>query len=75
MRKSIVLLALMIAVGQWGCQFIGGPALGNRARVLSYASNSHYQMNQLEEDYRAQRMTRKDYEIRKGQVEIGFTLY
>ena len=75
MRKSMVLLALMIAVGQWGCQFIGGPASGNRTRVLGYASNSHYQMNQLEEDYRAQRLTRKDYEIRKGQVEIGFTLY
>ena len=32
-------------------------------------------MNQLEEDYRAQRITRRDYEIRKGQVEIGFLRY
>lgn len=75
MRKLLVLLALMIALGQWGCQFLGGAASGNSIPVLGYDSNSHYQMNQLEEDYRAQRITRRDYEIRKGQVEIGFVLY
>ena len=75
MRKFTVLLALVIALGQWGCQFLGGTASGNSTRVSSYDSNSHYQMNQLEEDYRAQRITRRNYEIRKGQVEIGFILY
>jgi hypothetical protein len=75
MRKLMVLSALMIALGQWGCQFLGGTASGNRIPVAGYDSNSHYQMNQLEEDYRSQRITRRDYEIRKGQVEIGFILY
>jgi hypothetical protein len=75
MRKLMVLFALMIALGQWGCQFIGGTASGNSTPVSRYNSNSHYQMNQLEEDYRAQRITLKDYEFRKGQVEIGFILY
>ena len=72
MRKLMMLFALMIALGQWGCQLVGGAASGNRTPVSGYNSNSHYQMNQLEEDYRAQRITRKDYEFRKGQVEIGF---
>jgi len=75
MRKLMVLFAFMIALGQWGCQFVGGAASGNRTPVSGYNFNSHYQMNQLEEDYRAQRITRKDYELRKGQVEIGFILY
>ena len=75
MRKLMVLLALIMALGQWGCQLLGGPASGNSTPVSGYDSNSHYQMNQLEEDYRAQRITRRDYEIRMGQVEIGFILY
>ncbi len=75
MRKLMVLFALMIAFGQWGCQFLGGSASGNNTPVSGYNSNSHYQMNQLEEDYRDQRISRRDYEIRKGQVEIGFILY
>lgn len=75
MRKLMVLLALMIALGQWGCQLLG-PASGNRTPVFGYVdSNSHNQMNQLEEDYRDQRITRRDYEARKGQVEIGIILY
>jgi hypothetical protein len=75
MGKLIVLLALMIALSQWGCQFVGGTASGNKTPVSGYNSNSHYQMNQLEEDYRAQRISRRDYENRKGQLEIGFILY
>lgn len=75
MRKLMVLLALMTVLGQWGCQFLGRTASGNSTSVSGYDSNSHYQMNQLEEDYRDQRITRRDYEIRKGQVEIGFILY
>ena len=75
MRKLMVLFALMIALGQWDCQFLGGSASENNTPVSSYDSNSHYQMNQLEEDYRDQRISRRDYEIRKGQVEIGVILY
>jgi hypothetical protein len=72
---KLIVLVLMIALGQWGCQFVGGTASGNKTPVSGYNSNSHYQMIQLEEDYRAQRISRKDYEIRKGQLEIGFILY
>ena len=75
MQKLMVLFVLMIALGQWGCQFVGGSASGNRTPVSGYNSNSHYQMNQLEGDYRDQRITRRDYEIRKGQVEIGVIPY
>jgi hypothetical protein len=29
----------------------------------------------VEEDYRGQRISRRDYEMRKGQVEFGVILY
>jgi hypothetical protein len=71
MRKLLVLFTLMMALGQWGCQFTGGVGSWNGATVASYRSNSYSRMNQLEDDYRADRITRRDYETRKGQVEIG----
>ena len=64
MRKLMVLLALVIALGQWGCQFHGGDD-----------SNTYYQLNQLEDVFREQRITRPDYERRKRPVEIAVTLY
>ena len=64
MRKSTVLLALVIALVQWGCQFREG-----------YDSNSYYQMNQLEDHYREQRITGTDDKLRKGPVEIALTHY
>ena len=64
MRKLMVLIGLVIALGQWGCQFPGGDD-----------SNSYYELNQLEDVYREQRITRTDHELRIGPVEIAFTLY
>ena len=64
MRKFTVLLALVIALGQWGCQFHAGDDF-----------KSYYQMNQLDDVYREQRITRPDYELRKGAAEIAFILY
>jgi len=75
MQKLMVLFALMIALGQWGCHFVGGAASGNITPVLGYDSNFQYQMNQLEADYRDQRISRKDDVAREGQIEIGFNLY
>jgi hypothetical protein len=71
MRKLIVLFALMTGLGQWGCQFTEGAGSWNGVTVSSYGSNSHNRMNQLEYDYRANRITPREYETRKGQLEIG----
>jgi hypothetical protein len=71
MRKLLVLFALMMALGQWACQLVGGTASWNTVTVESYESNSDNRMNQLAEDYRADRVSRRDYEARKGQLEIG----
>ena len=75
MQKLLVLCALVAALGQWGCQLTGGAASWNGASVASYESSSYGRMNQLEDDYRADRITRRDYETRKGQLEIGAIRY
>ena len=49
--------------------------IGVREQYTRVRLQLYYQMNQLEEDYRDQRISRRDYEIRKGQVEIGVILY
>lgn len=72
MRKLMVLCALMMALGQWACQLTGGAASWNTVTVESYESNSY---NRLEDDYRADRITRRDYEVRKGQLAIGSIHY
>jgi hypothetical protein len=75
MRKLTVLFALIVGLGPWGCQFTGGAGSWNGATVASYESSSHHRMNQVEDDYRANRITRRDYETRKGQIEIGAIHY
>ena len=45
------------------------------SKILAPLDGSKTAVNQLEEDYRAQRITPREYEIREGQVEIGFALY
>jgi len=75
MRQSMVLLVLVIALGQWGCEFIGRSAPGSGATAAGYDYYSTRRMNQLEEDYRAERIGRRDYEMRKGQLEMGYIVY
>ena len=75
MRKLMVLFALMMALGQWACQLTRGAASWNTVTVASYQSNSYNRMNQLEDDYRADRISRRIYEIRKGVLEIGSIHY
>jgi len=64
MQTLTVLLALVLALGQWGCQFHGGSD-----------ANSYYEMNQLEDVYREQRITHTDSELSRGSVQIAFTVY
>jgi hypothetical protein len=64
-------LAFLMVLGQSGCAFLGG-ALGTSG---AYEYNAHSKMNQLEDDYRAERISRKEYEARKSQIEKGSILY
>lgn len=75
MKRIILALALLIGVTQSGCAFLGGAALGTLATGAGYEINSKSQMDKLEEDYRRERISRREYETRKAQIEKGSILY
>jgi hypothetical protein len=75
MKKLMLLLALMVALGQSGCAFLGGAAVGALGTSAGYEINAKSKMDQLEDDYRAERISRKEYEARKSQLEKGSIIY
>jgi len=75
MKKLMLVLVVVIGLSQWGCEFIGGAAVGAGAAGAGYEYQAYRQMNQLEEDYKAERISRKEYEARKAQIEKGSILY
>jgi len=75
MRKLMLALALLIGVSQSGCAFLGGAAVGALGTSAGYEYNAHTKMDQLEEDYKNERISRAEYESRKSQLEKGSILY
>jgi hypothetical protein len=75
MKKIMLALAFLMVLGQSGCAFLGGAAVGALGTSGAYEYNAHSKMNQLEDDYRAERISRKEYEARKSQIEKGSILY
>jgi len=75
MTKLMLVLVLMMALGQSGCAFLGGAAVGAVGTSAAYEINAHSKMNQLEDDYKAERISRVEYESRKAQIEKGSIVY
>ena len=75
MKKLMSVLVLMVALGQSGCAFLGGAAVGALGTSAGYEINAHSQMSKLEDDYKAERISRKEYESRKSQIEKGSIIY
>jgi hypothetical protein len=75
MKQLMLLLVLLIGVSQSGCAFLGGAALGALGTSAGYEINAKSKMDQLEDDYKAERISRKEYEARKSQLEKGSVVY
>jgi hypothetical protein len=75
MKKLMLVLALMLGLAQSGCAFLGGAALGALGTSAGYEVNAKSKMDQLEDDYKAERISRKEYEARKSQLEKGSLIY
>ena len=75
MTKLMLMLVLMAALGQSGCAFMGGAALGAAGTGAAYEYNAHRQMSKLEDDYKAEKISRSEYESRKAQIEKGSIIY
>jgi len=75
MKRLLLALAFLMVLGQSGCAFLGGAAVGALGTGAAYEYNAHSQMSKLEDDYRAERISRGEYESRKSQIEKGSIIY
>ena len=75
MMKKYLDLLMLAGLNQWGCQFIGGAATGALATSAGYEINAKRQRETPEDDYRKERISRREYETRKSQIESGAIIY
>ena len=77
MKNVIYAILVSVALMQAGCspQFWGGAAVGALGAGGGYEYQSKRQMDRLEDDYRAGRMGREEYQDRKQQIERGSLIY
>ena len=75
MKNLMLVLGLLVGLGQSGCAFLGGAAAGALGTSAGYEINAKSKMDQLEDDYKAERISRKEYESRKSQIEKGSIIY
>ena len=73
--KSLATLLLLGSLGLDGCQFITGAATGALTTGTGYEINAKRQINRLENNYRHERISRREYEQRKSQIEKGSIIY
>jgi len=73
--NKVLGLFLLAAVSQWGCEFLGGAAAGALVTGAGYEYNAKRQMDRLEEDRRAGRISGEEYNDRKRQIESGSIIY
>jgi len=73
--KIFLVLLLTAAVTQSGCAFLGGAATGALATGAGYEINAKRQMDKLDEDRRNERISRREYDQRKQQIENGSIIY
>jgi hypothetical protein len=73
--KKLMMLVLLAAVAQSGCAFLGGAATGALATGAGYEYNAKRQMDRLDDDLRAGRISREEYNDRKRQIEKGSLIY
>jgi hypothetical protein len=73
--KTIASLLLAGSLALSGCEFVAGAATGALATGAGYEISAKRQMDRLEEDYRRERISRREYQARKNQIERGSIIY
>jgi hypothetical protein len=73
--RTIAAFLLLGSLALTGCEFAAGAATGALATGAGYEINSKRQMDRLEDDYRRERISRREYERRKEQIERGSIIY
>jgi len=73
--KTFLVLMLAAALTQSGCAFLGGAATGVLATGAGYEIQAKRQMDKLDDDLKSERISRREYEQRKQQIESGSIIY
>ena len=78
MKRVYVFYALLAALVS-GCashegSAVGGALGGAAVGVGAYEYSAHRQMQQLDADYKAGKINKQEYDIRKNQIEKGSLL-
>jgi hypothetical protein len=73
--KNLTILLLLGSLVLAGCEFVAGAATGALATGAGYEINAKRQMDRLDDDYRGERISRREYERRRGQIERGSIIY
>ena len=73
--KTFLVLMLAAALTQSGCAFLGGAATGALATGAGYEIQAKRQMDKLDDDLKSERISRREYEQRKQQIEHGSIIY
>lgn len=73
--KGLVMLLFLGTLALGGCEFVAGAATGALATGAGYEITAKRQMDRLEDDYRHERISRREYEARKSQIEGGSIIY
>jgi hypothetical protein len=73
--KTFLVLMLAAALTQSGCAFLGGAATGVLATGAGYEIQAKRQMDKLDDDLKSERISRREYEQRKQQIENGSIIY
>lgn len=74
-RFLAVFIFSAFALSACSPQFWGGAGLGALGTGAGYEYQAKRQMDQLEDDYKAGRITREEYLDRKNQIERGSLIY
>lgn len=79
MKKILILGSMLLLVVAAGCasregSAVGGALGGAAVGAGAYEYSAHRQMQELEADYKAGRIDKREYEIRKKQIEKGSLL-
>lgn len=72
---ATMFLAAVMVVFLPGCAYLAGTGTGVVGASAAYEINAKKQLDRLEKDYKAGKITREEYETRKDQIKKGSLIY
>jgi len=72
---AMMILAAAMVISLPGCAYLAGTGTGVVGAGAAYEVNAKKQLDKLEKDYKAGKITKEEYEARKDQIKKGSLIY